>query len=254
MLNIMGLGLRGVKSLTLEEVEVLKESNIVYFETYTSISPDNTVNSLASFTDGAIKMADRTLVETDMEIINESKTKAVALLVTGDALSATTHNELRMEAQRAGVQVNVFENASILTAFISKTGLFNYKFGNIVSLPFIYENFFPLSVYDRIYINYTNNMHTLLLLDLKDGKTMSIYEALSTLKKMEDKKGMGLMTPERTIIAGISIGSGAEKLIYGSMAQMMEYKPYGSPASLIIPAKPNDKENEFLKAFATKIN
>jgi len=250
----MGLGLRGVKSLTLEEVEALKESNILYFETYTSISPDNTVNSLASFTDGTIKMADRTLVETDMEIINEAKTKTVSLLVTGDALSATTHNELRMEAQKAGVQVKVFENASIITAFISKTGLFNYKFGNIVSLPFIYENFFPLSVYDRIYINYSNNMHTLLLLDLKDGKTMGIYEALSTLKKMEDKKGMGLMTPERRVIAGISIGSESEKIIYGNMAQMMKYNPQGSPASLIIPAKANDKENEFLMSFATKIN
>ncbi len=254
MLNIIGIGLRGVKSLTLEEADVLKKSDVAYFETYTSISPENTVDLLSSFTGKPIRIADRNLVETDIEIIDEAKNKDVALLVTGDALSATTHNELRMEAQKAGVEVKVFENASIITAFVSRTGLFNYKFGNIVSMPFIYENFFPLSVYDRIYINYSNNMHTLLLLDLKDGKTIGIYEALSTLQKMEGKRNLELITPERLIVAGISIGSENERIMYGSMARMMEYNPPGSPASIIIPAKANDKENEFLNAFATKIN
>ena len=147
MLNIMGLGLRGVKSLTLEEADAIRESEIVYFETYTSISPQDTINSIPSLTKGIVKPADRKLVETDKEIINEAKKKNVTLLVTGDALSATTHNELRMEAKKSGIEVRIFENASIITAFISRTGLFNYKFGNIVSMPFVYENFFQSSIY-----------------------------------------------------------------------------------------------------------
>ncbi len=254
MLNIMGLGLRGTKSLTLEEADALKESDLVYFEIYTSISPGNTVDSLSSLTGGMIRLADRNLIETDSEIINEAKNKIVTLLVTGDALSATTHNELRMEAQKAGVEVRIFENASIITAFISKTGLFNYKFGNIVSMPFVYENFFPVSVYDRICINYSNNMHTLLLLDLKDGKTMGIQDALGILKRMEDRQKKGLIEPERTVIAGIGIGSENESIIYGNLDKVMEYNPPGSPASIIIPAIINDNEREFLEAFARKIN
>ena len=253
MLNIMGLGLRGVKSLTLEEADAIKESQIVYFETYTSISPQDTINSIPSLTKGIVKPADRKLVETDKEIINEAKEKNVTLLVTGDALSATTHNELRMEARKAGVDVKIFENASIITAFISRTGLFNYKFGNIVSMPFVYENFFPLSVYDRICTNYLNSMHTLLLLDLKDGKTMQVFEALSILQKMEEKKGRGLIKPEIIVIAGIEIASRNERIIYGTMEKIMENNPQGSPASIIIPSKMNDMENEFLNTFAMKI-
>ncbi|EQB73073.1 MAG: hypothetical protein AMDU4_FER2C00106G0010 [Ferroplasma sp. Type II] len=253
MLNIMGLGLRGVKSLTLEEADAIRESEIVYFETYTSISPQDTINSIPSLTEGIVKPADRKMVETDKEIINEAKNKNVTLLVTGDALSATTHNELRMEAKKSGIEVKIFENASIITAFISRTGLFNYKFGNIVSMPFVYENFFPVSVYERIYTNYSNSMHTLLLLDLKDGKTMQVCEALSILQKMEEKKGKGLINSGIIVIAGIGIASENERIIYGTLEKIMEYNPQGSPASIIIPSRMNDVENEFLNTFAMKI-
>jgi diphthine synthase len=253
MLNIMGLGLRGIKSLTIEEYNIIRKSDIVYFEVYTSISPEATFDSISSIAGGIVKRADRQLIETDSEILKEAKTKNVVLMVTGDALSATTHNEIRMEAVKSGIMVRIYENASIITAFISRTGLFNYKFGNIVSMPFIYENFFPISVYDKIYLNYSNNMHTLLLLDLKEGKTMPVSEALSTLAKMENKRRKNLINPERILIIGISIGSECENIIYGNMEEIMMHTPEGSPASIIIPATMNEKENEFLNAFGKKI-
>ncbi|WP_337859927.1 diphthine synthase [Ferroplasma sp.] len=254
MLNIMGLGLRGVKSLTLEEEKVIKGSDIIYFETYTSISPNDTFNSIAAIANGDIKIADRSFVETDKEIIDQAKEKKVTFLVTGDALSATTHNELRMEAIKAGVSVEIYENASIITAFPSRTGLFNYKFGTIVSMPFIHKNFFPVSVYDKIYTNYSNNMHTLLLLDLEDGKTMPVYEALSNLVKMEARRGKQLIKPEMLIIAGTGIASANEKIIYGTLERLIELKPVGSPSSIIIPSKMNDMECSFLNAFCRNID
>jgi diphthine synthase len=252
MLNIMGLGLRGMKSLTVEELEILRASDMVYFETYTSVSPEATFNSLKSICSGTLAEANREFIETGTGVLREAKSKNVTLLVTGDALSATTHNEIRLEAEKLGITVHVFENASIITAFTSKTGLFNYRFGNIVSMPFVYENFFPLSVYDKIYLNYSNNMHTLLLLDLADGKTMPAYQALLTLKGMEERKKMGMINDDTEVIVGIGIASENEKIINSSIRGIIQSKPEGSPTSIIIPANLNDKEREFLNVFSSR--
>jgi diphthine synthase len=253
MLNIMGLGLRGTKSLTMEEYHILQSSDIVYFETYTSVSPEPTLNMLKSICKGTLTEANREFIETGTEILEKAKSKDVTLLVTGDALSATTHNEIRLEAKKLGINVNVFENASIITAFTSKTGLFNYKFGNIVSMPFINENFFPLSVYDKIHLNYSNNMHTLLLLDLKDGKTMPVYQALLILMEMEKKRQGGIINNDTEVIVGIGIASGNEKIINSCIRDIIENKHEGSPASVIIPSHLNEKEREFLEVFSTRI-
>jgi diphthine synthase len=253
MLNIMGLGLRGPRSLTLEEADILRDSDIVYFETYTSISPESTFDSLKDLCGGTLKKADRDFIERGMDILVEAKTKIVTLIVTGDALSATTHNEIRMEAKRLGITANVFENASIITAFVSRTGLFNYKMGNIVSMPFVYENFFPTSVYDKIYLNYSNNMHTLLLLDLADGKTMPPYQALLTLIGMEEKRKKQIITGDTEVIVGIGIATENEEIINSSIKNIIGNRIAGSPASIIIPAGLNEKEREFLDAFSIKI-
>ncbi|MEM0139735.1 MAG: diphthine synthase [Ferroplasma sp.] len=249
MLNILGIGLRGVRSITLEQLDILKSSDSIYFESYTSISPENTLDSISALVGKHIKNADRNLIEQNRTILNDAKNKNVSLIVTGDALSATTHNEIRLEAINMGIRVNSYENASIITTFPSKAGLFNYKFGNIISLPFICENFFPLSVYDKIYKNYINEMHTLLLLDLKDGKTMTPEEAAEILLKMEKKRNKKLITAETRVIAGTCISGKDEKLIYTSIGGILSRHLSGSPSALILPASINSKEEEFLNIF-----
>ncbi len=98
MLNIIGIGLRGYKSITLEQLDAIKNSDIVYFETYTSISPENTFDYLRSITGKKLIKADRNTVESSNEIIKNALNSNVSFIVTGDALTATTHNELRLEA------------------------------------------------------------------------------------------------------------------------------------------------------------
>ncbi len=253
MLNILGLGLRGVNSLTIEELSILKSSTVIYFETYTSISPDNTIQEISKITGKDIIAAERNDIEHGNFILNRARTEPVSVIVTGDALSATTHNQLRLEAMEMGIEVNVYENASIITAFPSKTGLFNYKFGNIVSLPFTSDKFFPLSVYDKIYKNYINGMHTLILLDLLNGKTMEPEEAVQTLLKMEEKKGKNMFNLHTNVIVGISIADKNQRIIYASIDKIIDRHVYGSPAALILPVDLNDKEKEFINKFCTEL-
>ncbi len=232
--------------------EVIKNSDIVYFDVYTSISPAETFNDILKINKNTV-MATRDIIENENIIIENSIKKNVTLIVTGDALSATTHNQIRKSAMDNNIKVNIFENASIITAFPSKTGLFIYRFGNVVSMPFTSDKFFPLSVYDKIYRNYINNMHTLLLLDLKDGRTMCINDAINNLILMEKKKHNKLIKDDTLIFAGVSIGSSNEKIYFSNVSKMLEMDIKESPASIIIPAELNEKELEFSKAFCINV-
>jgi diphthine synthase len=42
-----------------------------------------------------------------------------------------------------------------------------YRFGEIVSIPFFTEKWRPYSFYNKIKMNVDNNLHTLVLLDIK---------------------------------------------------------------------------------------
>jgi diphthine methyl ester synthase len=42
-----------------------------------------------------------------------------------------------------------------------------YRFGEIISIPYFTEKWRPYSFYEKILTNRKNNLHTLLLLDIK---------------------------------------------------------------------------------------
>ncbi len=50
---------------------------------------------------------------------------------------------------------------------IGCSGLQVYRFGEAISIPFFTEKWRPYSFYDKILINKNNNLHTLLLLDIR---------------------------------------------------------------------------------------
>ena len=55
-------------------------------------------------------------------MISQAKDADIAFCVVGDPFSATTHTDLFLRCQDAGVEVNVVPNASIMTA-VGMTGL-----------------------------------------------------------------------------------------------------------------------------------
>ncbi len=253
MLNIVGLGLRGARSITLESLEVLKSCDIVYFETYTSISPESTIKDIAELSGKEILQADRQFVESEKELISQSSKSDVCLLVTGDPLTATTHNQLRYDALREGVKVNIYENSSVLSVIPGTLGLMHYRFGPPVSIPFVSMNFFPTSVYDKIEKNVEMDLHTLLLLDLKDGKTMPVQEAIRVLEELERKRKKGILEPERDICVAIAVSQPGERILFGTLGSIKKSGVEGNPAALVIPSRLNDSEETFLNQFAERL-
>lgn len=253
MLNIIGLGLRGVKSITLESLEVMKSSDRIYFETYTSVSPDSTVDDLREITGRDVTRAGRGFIETDRTIISEATNSSVSLIVTGDPLAATTHNQLRYDAMKSGVEVSVYENASVTSSIPGVTGLMHYRFGPPVSLPFVSEKFFPLSVYDKIKRNMDMNLHTLLLLDLRDGATMPVQSALDILGRLEEKRAKGALTGDRLACVIIALSQKGQKIVSGTIDRLKKEGVEGSPAAIVIPSELNESEALFLEAFSENL-
>ncbi|CDR94829.1 diphthine synthase, putative [Babesia bigemina] len=166
-LTLVGLGLGAIQDITLRGLEAIKAADRVFLEIYTSALIDSSREELESFFGKPVIEADRISVEDQAEhIIQEARDKHVVLLVAGDPLSATTHCDLCMRAEHAGVQVDVIHNASIINA-IGRTGLQLYRFGEVVSIPLFEKNWTPDSFYDKIAKNRRANLHTLCLLDIK---------------------------------------------------------------------------------------
>jgi diphthine synthase len=252
MLNLIGMGLRGVQSLTIQEDEILKRSHRIYFEAYTSIAPENTINELESRYSRSVKPLARIDVENPEEIIKESLSGIVSLIIVGDPLTATTHNQLRLEAQNSGVEVKCYENASIITAAFGYTGLFTYRMSPPVSLPFPHEKFFPRSVYDKISKNIEDRRHSLILLDLSPGKGMKISEAVKYLLEMENRFGTGLLTEDRELIAISDLGHSDEKIVMGTFRSMTSYEG-GKINCIILPERPTEDEVRFMSMFCRKL-
>lgn len=249
-LYLIGLGLFDEKDITLRGLEAVRKCSKVYLESYTSRLSCSIADleRLYSFggQDVEVLPADRELVEQKAEIalIEPAKTSDVALLVIGDPLSATTHTDIMLRAQDAGVKVYVINNASVLTA-VGVTGLELYKFGKTTSIPFENENVrAPLDVYEK---NRSIGLHTLFLLDLRpqENHYMVIKEALEYLLRN------GL--PKETMCVGCAgLGSENAQIRWGMAGELKRQAFDLLPQCLIIPGNLHFIEEESLDRFSFK--
>lgn len=254
MLYLVGLGLRGIRSLTLEGESVIRRCQEVYFEYYTSIPPKSTLESLESYFSREIKPLARTEIETGTTFFQRARDLDICVIVTGDPLSATTHNQIRYDLLNTGIQVEVIENSSILTEAPSRSGLFHYRFGPPVSLPFCTEKFLPSSVLEKIKRNLANSFHTLLLLDLNGQEPMSPSEAAGFLLKMEERYGTGVINKDTGIVLLSSLHMPEEKIVRCKMGDLLHIRNEVGPSVILIPSTMNEQEKTFLSAFSREFN
>lgn len=249
MLNIIGIGLSDEKDISVKGLELVKNSDIVYLESYTSLL-QIPLTKLESFYGKKVLLADRTTVESKAEelIITPAKTKVVSFLVIGDSLSATTHIDLISRAHEHKIPVTVVHNASVLTA-IGATGLQLYKFGKTASIPFTHEGYEPDTPYQLLAENQSIGAHTLFLLDLKpdENKFMSVNDAIKYLQKLETKHGKKLVTNDTLVVGCARLGSDVQKMLAGKAKDIVK-KDFGKPVHcLIIPGKLHFMEEEALQ-------
>ncbi|CAF4911464.1 unnamed protein product [Pieris macdunnoughi] len=252
MFYLIGLGLGNAKDITVKGLEIVKKCDKVLLEGYTSILTVGH-NVLEEFYGRPIIIADRELCESHIDsFLMEAQDNDIALLVVGDPLGATTHTDMLLRAKQLGVRTEIIHNASIMNA-VSCCGLQLYNFGETISIPYWTETWKPDSFYEKIIGNYTRNLHTLCLLDIKvkepteesltkkvrqymKPKFMTVCEASTQLLHIiKEKLNSGLT--EDTLAVGLSrVGAPDQRITVRSLKEMQNHE-LGPPLhSLVIPS------------------
>lgn len=266
MLYIIGLGLYDEKDISVRGLEIIKKCELVFLEHYTAIL-QIPVEKLEEFYGKKVIVADRDMVESSAETFLEpAKTKDVALLVVGDVFGATTHSDIFVRCQQQGVELRVVHNASIMNA-VGCCGLQLYRFGQTVSVCFWSDDWKPKSYYPKIKLNQQNNMHTLVLLDIKvkersleniikgrnifePPRFMTINQCVEQLLQVESEEKQGVFNEDMYVIGLARVASPTQKIVYGKMKDLLNYD-FGEPLHcVIIPAPEIDMcEMDHLKYF-----
>ncbi|EJK58777.1 hypothetical protein THAOC_21068, partial [Thalassiosira oceanica] len=270
MLFIIGLGLYDEKDVTVRGLELIKSSDRVFLEAYTSVLSIGKERLETFYGRDDIVVADRDFVECRAEeIYLPAKDGDVSFLVVGDPVCATTHSDIMIRAREAGVKVELVHNASAMGA-VGSCGLQLYNFGQTVSIPYFDENWRPTSFYPKIQYNRNGGMHTLCLLDIKvkepdfeamkRGKIvylpprfMSVNESSEQLIEAEEMRGRGAYDPDRTLCVGLArLGQSDQCIIAGTLNELKQ-QDFGSPLHcMIICGEVHDMELEALRPYLLK--
>lgn len=192
-LILIGIGLGGIKGMTLEAIEASKNADRRFYESYTALWSEKNLKELEEEI-GEITTVMRPEIENPVEILELAKSSCVAILVVGDPLQATTHVDLQLQAMENGVTCRVIHGTSITGLVTGAVGLSNYKFGRQTTLTYPYNGWVATSPLEVIATNRIQNLHTLVLLDLDPtgegvGKQipMSPLNASNSLLLMSEK-------------------------------------------------------------------
>jgi diphthine synthase len=234
----MGTGLRGVESLTLQESSVLEKCEKIYVDAYTSVFP-------AEFTESLIEKFQKRVIPLQRETLEsmsflDGNKGDFALLVSGDPFGSTTHFTLLNECRNREISIKIYENASILGIIPGRTGLSAYRTGSTVSIPDFGDTHIPPSPYIKIQENISSGLHTLILIDLNDGKNVKSQRILQILEHIREKHSLEDIL-NRPCFSIEKAGWPGERTRIGSMHDLLS-ENLESPYCLVIPGKVDHNE------------
>ncbi len=253
-LVFVGLGLHDEEGISLRGVEEARGADVVFAEFYTSLMPALSVEKLERLIGKRISIVSRRALEEQEgeSILRKAKEGKVVFLVPGDPLIATTHVDLRIRAERQGINTRIIHGASIVSAVIGLSGLQNYKYGRSVTVPFPEGKTIHETPYMTIVENRKRGLHTLCFLDIwtEEKRYMIIKEGLELLLEMEKRKRLGAVTPESLVVGVARAGSSNPTVKAELVENVLAYDFGNPPHSLVFPGKLHFMEAEALMALA----
>jgi diphthine synthase len=243
-LTLVSIGINSHMDMSLKGVEAARQADRVYAEMYT-MKMDTTLHELEELVGKPITPLPRGgMEEKGDELIKTAKEMDVAVLVGGDALSATTHISLLLDAKQEGVETEVIHGSSIFTS-ITDTGLSIYKFGKTVTVPFPEKG--PVdSVLRTLRENHEYGNHTLMLLDLDmaEDRYLSINDAIKRLFETEK------FSRDSLLIGVARLGSRFPTIKADTAEALSRYDFGNPPHALIAPGRLHFLEEDALVELA----
>ncbi len=250
-LVFVGLGLFDERDITVKGLEAARAADVVFAEFYTSSLRGTTRETIEKLVGKPIRVLTRQDLEQGSEVIDEARQNRVVLLVTGDPMAATTHIELRLRARDVGIPTRIVHGPSIATAAAGLLGLQSYKFGRATTVPFSAAGFRPASPLDVISENRKRGLHTLVLLDLKEGgEFLTAQEALRYLLDLAREKGSDALAEDTLVCVISQAGSDAPRLTAGRARDLVA-RDLGPPLHcVVVPGELHFMEKEALAKLA----
>jgi len=252
-LIFVGFGL-GDLGLTVKGLEIVKNADKIYVETYTNYTPDWVVERLEELSGRRFERVSRKELEesggaTLLETASDSR---VVFLVPGDPFMATTHIALRLEAEKKGIKTWVVNSSSIVAAAAGACGLQIYKFGESATVVFPEGDTVSMKPYDTVLKNLERGLHTLLLLDYRaeEGRAMTVNYALKLLRDVEKIRRMGVFNDDRLVVGLARLGYDNYKVKGGPLKDVLNEDFGEPPHCIVIPGSLHFMEAEALKILA----
>ena len=243
---MIGLGLGGPNSITMDGVIALSLSEHIFYETYTSPIHSDTLEWVKIKSQKEPVYLSRSQVEEPEELISLAKKTNVSLLIVGDALSATTHVSLLLECKKNNIEYQVIHNASVLTAVAGILGLQHYNFGPVATLVLPEGNYRPLSPIDKIKTNMENGNHSLVLLDIKADQPDKEPIYMTATQAAEQMIEAGIPNDTKVAVAA-RVGREDQELWYGKLKYLANRDLGKEPHSIVVPSRLHFTEKEFLE-------
>tara|TARA_Y100000768_G_scaffold360172_1_gene317223 strand:+ start:1566 stop:2420 length:855 start_codon:yes stop_codon:yes gene_type:complete len=260
---LIGLGPGDLRHMTSFALSVAEACDKRYLEGYTAILPDDQEEKLGDLV-GDWSRVMREDIENPIEIIRQAKNVMVGIMVVGDPMQATTHIDLKIRCRESGVPFHVVPGLSATSLAVSLSGMQSYRFGRQVTIPFPYGDYLPTSPLEIILKNYSNNLHTLVLLDLDPTgmgsappEPMVPKQAYEILKAMAERYGEYEGEGNESLSSSISdwnvillsdIGTSRQRVVSGSLSGISEFAG-GMIHCLILPTEFSGMEKEIFESL-----
>lgn len=252
-LHLVGLGLHDVKDITVKGLERVKGADAVYAEFYTAILGGTSHAELEKFLGRRVAVLDRLGVEAGGDgLVAEARTKEVVLLTAGDPLTATTHTDLMVRANDAGVECHIVHAPSIYSAAPGLLGLQHYKFGRTTTLVRPERNWSPTSPFDAVIENHARGLHTLVLLDIKADESyfMTANQGLAILLDLAERTKNPWFSLSTQVGVVARAGSDHATRLTGTVQQLAR-ADFGPPLHcIVVPGELHDVEQAAWRMFA----
>jgi len=247
MLWFLGLGISGISELSSSTLDVIKNAEIVYLESFTSPISETEKEELKNISNGEFKIAKRWMVEDGNEILENATNKETVLISYGDPYIATTHLELKTRAIRDGILTKTIHSSSIVSSLIGEVGLHYYKVGKVLTI--MNDPKSMITPYNTIFDNLVSKTHSVILLEYNEDKSFFLdpKEALSLLLDAEKIHKRKVISKETFVIVASRIGKNNQKIISGFISNLIKEEFGESPHSIIIPGRLHFTESDAIK-------
>jgi len=252
-LHFVGLGLYDETDMSVAGLETARAADAVFAEFYTSRLTGATLEVLEGRIGKPITLLDRESVEGNPETVLDAAAEGKAvMLVAGDPMAATTHIDLRLQAEHRGIRTRIFHGASILTAAFTELGLSVYKSGRVCTLQWPTGTYFPSSPYEQLAENAGADLHTLVLMDIRsdEGRFMTAAEGCQLLLRYEEELNYGVTGPDALACVVARAGAPDCQRVAGRLGDLAGMD-FGPPLhSIVVPGRLHFMEARALVVLA----